>query len=90
MESLMTKDTQELTPSTASQNPSGRHAYLPGWNPGVITDSPYFIHSVNYQLQVNGIHQSKVKNKHVCLIQLTSTSLNLHANSQLFVWALKK
>lgn len=33
--------------------------------------------------------QHKVKRKNACLIQLTSTSLNLHANSQLFVSAPK-
>ena len=30
-----------------------------------------------------------MKNKHACLIQFTSTLLNLHANSQLFMHALK-
>lgn len=55
----------------------------------VIPSSPYFKRSVNDQFKTISDCQHKVKRKKACLIPLTSTSLNLHANSQLFVSAPK-
>lgn len=75
---------------TNPQETLSKTCRLVGLKPEVITYSPYFRHSVDYQFPMNSSYQSKAKNKHACLIQLTSTSLNLRANSQFFVCALKR
>lgn len=79
----------ENTLTQHDQTPQERHPCLHGLNPKVITGSPYSKHTVNSQSQMSNNYQCKVKNKHACFIQLTSTSLSLHANSQLFMCAFK-
>lgn len=77
------------TCSRAITKPSGRTPCSHGLNPELFTGSPNSKHGVNYQFQMSNDYQREVKNKPACLIRLTSTSLNLHTNSQLSVHTFK-
>lgn len=89
-QSVTTKDSWITRSATQPHKiPQERHACWRGLSLEVIPSSPYFKRSVNYQFQTVSDCQHKVERKKACVIQLTSTSLNLHANSQRFVSAPK-
>lgn len=87
-QSLKTEESQR-TCLRAITKPSGRTPCSHGLNPELITGSLDSKHGVNYQSQMSNDYQREVKNKPACLIRLTSTSLNLHANSQLSMHTFK-